>query len=324
MKFRFITILHNMKLDSIKSKGIHIGHGARITNGLEKYSEIFKTHEMHETAENPVYFYIDDEFKDIETIEEMNKVGDEYTFHLLREAQRFTDCLWTVKDNNVYVAQGILVAYDKNIGDGSYYEKTLTAVYSYSTCEKKESLFTKDEIDSAINYYEPYIMYFDKYDGNGEKLNLSEIKDLKYPSSDLFYKNRGSERMSRADYFIKSARASAILPLKIVNYCIALECLFNTSKSDATHKIAERVAVLFGTSEDSKIDLFRFIKKAYDYRSTLIHGDSLRKFEEESKLATISERLDNIFRHLFTNNYKIFSKNNNEMDDDFLHLLFKD
>ncbi|WP_175423365.1 MULTISPECIES: hypothetical protein [Bacillus] len=113
---------------------------------------------------------------------------------------------------------------------------------SFSTCERKESNFTKDEILSAARDFKPFSI--DEY---GEKSFGG-----KHPDADILFKNKGSKRLDRAHYFTLGARVSSILPMKIASYCNALECLFTTDKSEVSRKIAERVALMLGTSDESK------------------------------------------------------------------------
>lgn len=146
--------MHNLKLESIKNKGIQLDKNVRLSNGTEVLSDTIETDLMRGTCgvhsiyefEDKAYIYIDGEFDETEQADE---IGNKYTFYLLREAQSFTNCLWNIKDNNVYVRDGFLIIYDKNLDDGVTYKASLSEVFSLSTCEKKESLFSDSEITSA-------------------------------------------------------------------------------------------------------------------------------------------------------------------------------
>ncbi|MCK2000840.1 HEPN domain-containing protein [[Brevibacterium] frigoritolerans] len=318
MKYRFITILHNMKLETIKNKGTEIFPGARISNGPQVLSKTLDTELMRDTLgvlskdefDNMVYLYVDGELANIPTKQQMDEIGTDYTFFLLRKAQSFIEHLWQIKDNNIYVRDGFLLTYNKQFEDGCTYKASLSEIYSYATCEEKESNFSNKEISSAILAFSPYAL-----DGYKEKTFGG-----KNPNSDHFYKNKGSQRMVRAEYFTLGARGSAIVPMKIVSYCNALECLFTTGKTEVNHKIAERVAIMLGTSKESKLHLFDLVKKAYTYRSSLVHGQYLKGTEEN--LLTISKELDDILRKLLVGKHEIFSKSDAEMNDFFDQLLF--
>lgn len=182
---------------------------------------------------------------------------------------------------------------------------------SFSTCERKESNFTKDEILSAARDFKPFSI--DEY---GEKSFGG-----KHPDADILFRNKGSKRLDRAHYFTLGARVSSILPMKIAPYCNALECLFTTDKSEVSCKIAERVALMLGTSDESKKEYFDLIKKAYGCRSTVVHGQHIKG--EESDFIEISKKLDGILRQLLVAKHEIFSKKDLEIETFFTDLLFK-
>ncbi|HHT7066894.1 HEPN domain-containing protein [Bacillus thuringiensis] len=318
MKYRFITTPHNMKLSTVKNKGIELFPGARISNGSKSISETLETNLVLHTVgsmtsgaiKNSTYVYIDGEFENIHTKQEFDEVGVQHTFSLLRQVEHFTHELWKIKDNNVYVIEGFLFAYNKHLEDGFTYSASLTGVYSYSTHEQKESTFSDFELAAAIQNFVPIPK---------EEFNEKNFGG-KHPDVDILLKNKKSKRMMRAMYFTVGARSSAVMPRKIVNYCNALECLFTTGKSEVSHKIAERVAIMLGTSVESKKDLFQLVKKAYNFRSEMVHGQALKAKEED--LVIVSKGLDDVLRKLIVANHDVFSKDNNEMDDFFLDLLF--
>ncbi|CEG30042.1 HEPN domain-containing protein [Peribacillus simplex] len=318
MKYKFVTVLHNMKIDSRLNKGIEIQPGTRISNGKEVLSEILNTDLMRETAgfhsinefNGTVYFYKYGEFADITTLDEMDQKGWLYNFAFLREAQGFVTDLWGVKDNGIYVRDGFLLAYEDNVENGHTYKSSLSAIFTHSSGKISDFEFSRDEIALAINSFDPFSL--DEIDEDGQY--------PKYPVNDHFFKNSGYDRIHKAQYFTLDARGNTALPMKIVLYCTALECLFSTSKSEITHKISERVAVLLGTSTEERKELSKFIKKAYGYRSTIIHGSNLSGSED--RLVEVSTRLDNILRQLILGNHEVFSKTNEDIDDYFLDLLF--
>lgn len=323
MKYRFITILHNLKLEKRKNRGIEIFKGARISNGPEVLSSTLNTLLMKSTAgvhsidefKDSVYFYIDGEFEEIKTQQHMDEVGGMYTFFFLRQAQQFVAQLWQVKDNNVYVRDGFLINYYREIEDGRTFKASLSEIYTYSHNMKEDSngvplvsLFTDSEISAAVHDFSPF------------ELNQMHETDGKYVSSDIFFKSSGFERVERAFYFTMNARKSPVLPMKIVFYCTALECLFTSGKSEINHKIAERVALMLGTNGEKKKELYDLVKKAYDTRSTVIHGSSLKG--RDNDLSSISEGLDEVLRSLIKGNHEVFSKKDKEIDAFFVNLLF--
>jgi hypothetical protein len=52
-----------------------------------------------------------------------------------------------------------------------------------------------------------------------------------------------------------------------------LEALLSTGSAEISHQISERVAVLIGQSPSERLEIYRKIKKLYDLRSRITHGD---------------------------------------------------
>lgn len=262
MKYMFLTILHNLKIESILNKGINIYSGTRISNGngvLQRtiFSNLLRsTAGVHSTDEfiNKVYYYKIGEFTDVVTKEEMDTRGSMTTFHFLREAEQFVHSLWMTKDNNVYIRDGFLIVYEDDLEQGFTYKASLTTIYSASSGSELESSFSKEEVIDAISYFTPFTLEEMKAENFGGK----------YLTNNHFYKSSQQTRFDRALYFVAAARAAGAPPMKIVSYCTALECLFTTDKSEVVHKIAERTATLLGNSGENKREIFNFVKKHMD------------------------------------------------------------
>ncbi|MFE4571020.1 hypothetical protein [Paenibacillus chitinolyticus] len=318
MNYFFITIMHNMNLDIKLNKGIELAGGTRISNGPEVRIEILDNLLLRSTAGvhsinefyDTVYYYKKGNFPYINTHDEMDVQGSMFTFYFLREAQGFLTDLWQVKDNGIYIRDGFLIAYDNQIEDGRTFKASLTETFSTSSGTRDLITFSKNEIQKAVQTFEPFIL---------EELSEENFGG-KNPSFNHFYKNKGPQRMHKANYFTLAARNNIAPPMKILMYCTALECLFSTAKTEINHRIAERVAFMLGRSVEEKKDLFTFIKKAYDLRSTIVHGSSLKGNEEY--IAQISIRLDEILRQFLLGSHDVFTKSDSEIDDFFVDLLF--
>ncbi|SMG58179.1 HEPN domain-containing protein [Paenibacillus aquistagni] len=323
MKYIFLTILHNLKLQNSYNTGREISIGMRISNGKGNLSRITETRLLESTLgihsinefNGKSYVYMSGEFDDISTKEQMDEKGSMCTFQLLRKAEQFVLCTWNVKDNNIYVRDGFLVVYSDNIEDGFTYKAALTTIYGKASGDNSETIFTDDELSNAISYFSH--LNYGRF-----KLDEIELESFggKYPQFDHFYKSQRYSRKERVKYFVIAARGNPALPMKIVLYCTALECLFSTSNTEVNHKIAERVACLIGLEVVGKVDTYNFIKKAYDLRSKIIHGSVIKT--QEGQLIAFSTRLDEILRRLIVENYDVFDMSDNEMDDYFINELF--
>ncbi len=61
---------------------------------------------------------------------------------------------------------------------------------------------------------------------------------------------------------------------RIIDQMIAFESLYLGSEQELTYKLASRAAFLLRKRKDYRILVFNNIKKAYNYRSRIVHGDN--------------------------------------------------
>ena len=320
MNYLFITIMHNLKTDFIMNKGKRLDKITRISNKFDNLNEAFTSKLMQYTLGshsidefkgndfNTVYYYKTGQFPDTITSKNIDQYGTACTFYLLREAQNFSLDLWFVKDNNIYVRDGFLVAYSKSIPDGSTFKASLTETFKKANGElNSPTIFSDLEISEAIKNFASYDLSNLSLDNLGGKM-----PDFKH-----FYKNSKSPRMLKAHYFLLSARQNAAVPMKILFYCTALECLFNTSVSEISYQISERVALLLGESPEQRLEIFNIVKTGYRYRSSVVHGSDLKG--DETNASKISNSLDFILRQLLNQNHSIFDEKSTTIDEYFLN-----
>lgn len=308
-----------MKLEAKKNKGKIIFEGARISNGEMIFNETLNTsllittigiHSIDEFKDS-TYCYLDGEFENIVSKEQVDILGSGYTFAMLRNVQYFVDTLWDIKDNNVYVRDGFLICYSNEFEDGFTYKASLSEVFTFSSGERGFSTFTDEELKRASDKFET--IEIDRY--------KEDEFFGKYPSAKHFYKSQGSTRIERAAYFIKAARANIILPMKIVSYCTALECLFTIGTSEINHKIAVRVAILLGMNSVEKKEIYNTIKEAYKYRSLMVHGQHLKTDDEY--LSSLCINLDSYLRDMLNKDTSIFEAADTQMEEFFIDSMFK-
>jgi hypothetical protein len=84
--------------------------------------------------------------------------------------------------------------------------------------------------------------------------------------------------MIAADLFEKAFDGASIAPeLRLVLLMMALESLFSTDdKSELAFRMSLRIAVLNGSSDDHRKEMFEVLKDLYDSRSRLVHGSWYR------------------------------------------------
>lgn len=335
MEFSFFAPIHNMELDSIKNKGkkILLGkHSGRVTNDNKWFKDILKDSEISARIgffsgrefldSNKTYIYVNGKIPSVTNLEEMNEKGVGYTFYLLREIEEFIHYLWAVKDNNIYVRDGFLVAHDKNGKNLSAYKASLSAIFSFADVRTEENtIFSDIEIDRALNFRKSNLFdYSEQSEDEIEKENIDYYLEYKYPTSDIFYSHKGSTRLGRAFFFSLNARNSGAVPMKIMFYINALECLFTSGNTELSHRVSERVALLLGQNLEERMALYSRVKKAYGIRSKVVHGLAFSK--KDQSLEELSIHMDNMIRSLLTEYGSFFNSNDVDLDKKFLELLF--
>ena len=320
-----------MKLDVKKAKGKRIslnGYKCRITNDSKEFEKIIVNPEInerigyfssHEFLDNATYVYIDGKLDDISSFKEMDKIGLGFTYYLLREIQYLTHYFWAVKDNNVYVRDGFLIAYPNDFADAASYKASLSVINSNSTNSFNFlSNFSDTEIDNALDLMNNKLFHFDSKD---EDIYDGDFMQFKYPRPDVFRKSKESTRYKRAFMFVLMARSYHLGPMKIVSYVNALECLFTTNKSELNYRMSERIAFLIEDSPNKRKELFDTVKDAYNLRSTIVHGEHIKI--KDTDLTELSEKLDSIIRVILVQYKDIFeNKSDNQLNEMFDDLIF--
>jgi len=145
-------------------------------------------------------------------------------------------------------------------------------------------------------------------------------------SSMRFMMEKGYARSGRAMQFVVAARRAQDLAFKIANYCSALETLFTTESTELAHKLSERVAFFLGERGHNRREVFSTIKSAYNVRSKLVHGDTLKQNQIED-LPALSTKCDitlrTILREIFRSEElkNIFDAHNDAVEDYFTRLI---
>jgi hypothetical protein len=318
MKYRFITIIHNLEIDCANCRDIKLESAGTISNRKCVLEKTFKnnlsidTLGVHSIDEfnNQVFYYLDGTFDNNVTESEIHKRGTRFTYALLRLIQSLIFDFWKFKDNNLYIRDGFLYVYENQISDGYTFKGSLSSMPTFSDLNQVKSLFSENEIKNALSVSQNEISV--------ENL-FSDDFNYKEPTYDHFFKYGKSERTDRAWYFILNARNQPTLPMKIVSYCTALECLLTTSKTELVHRIAERVAILVDDETEKRVNTYNLIKKAYEIRSTIVHGAYLKGSNEDLK--NISFEVDKLLRKLMAIELDVFSKKDDELDKYFIWKL---
>lgn len=325
MFYYFVTKLHNLSLNKKYSRGKIINGNTRISNGPENFKKYFNNRYFNDAIGTIFYTQLEDSVYIYETgkLEDLKKhLRGEFTYHqyldfLLRKSQNFVHDLWLIKDNSVYIKEGFLQVYpDKSPEKGNVICNSLSYMPCTSSGKLKNVIFSDQEIEKAISYY--------NLNNNMNNCENNE-KDWQYPSANPLTKN--TEKFDRAHHFSLLARNSASFPLKILNYCTVLECLFTSDSTEVNHKIAERFAYFLGANSTERKKYFKLAKDAYGIRSKTTHGQVIKI--PNGKLEEISNQLDDAIRKLFVSSYneqnkfEVFNKTQKEYEEWFTNLILE-
>lgn len=232
-------------------------------NDLSAYT--LGSHSVDEFVGN-TYFYIDGYFADGSTQNVVDEFGTKLTLAFLRVIRDYVERLWYLEDNSVYIRDGFLYTYENRISDGCTFKASLSAVFSKANGRIEPSEFSLESLTSLSS---------DMFVINPENIT-PEIDNYKDATQDHFWKKNKVERKLRAWGYILLSRSQSQTPLKMMLYTMALESLLGTSTTELSHRLAERSAIMLGTTTEERIEIYATIKKSYDNRSTIAHGDLLK------------------------------------------------
>ncbi len=223
--------------------------------------------------------------------------------------QMYLTMLWIVRDNCVNTELGFITV---DPGPEAIVSSTSRIVkFSQADGSLKVGRIQAGELRTARGYLNKMFG-----EGSFDPFVGAELGQL----------NWDADRVSRAIFLLQAARSESHLALKVTGYCICFETLVSTDNAELSHKVAERVAALLGTTTEDKLRVFRTIKRAYGVRSKTVHGAPLRF--EEGELSAISVSCDDLLRKLFQRIIadgalrETLLSRNEAIDEYFMRLLF--
>lgn len=313
MKYRFITIVHNLILPQ-KEMTINLAQGF-LSNCSSILQETFDnelstyTLGCHSVDEfiSQTYFYVDGNFADGTTQSVVDEFGTKLTFAFLRVIQDYVERLWFLEDNSIYIRDGFLYTYEERLSDGYTFKASLSAVFSKANGRIEPSEFSLESLTSQSS---------DMFVINSEDIS-PEIENYKDATQDHFWKKNKVERKLRAWGYILLARSQSQPPLKMMLYTMALESLLGTSTTELSHRLAERSAIMLGATTEERIKIYATIKKSYDNRSTIAHGDLLK---DDSNFEDRIMKVDDYLRKLMSFE-EPYNMENAEIDKFFIEKL---
>ena len=315
MNYRFICAIHYFELEK-KEISISLPSGS-ISNERKMLVETFDNnlsigtlgvHSIDEITEAPSYYIVEGAFENAQTKAACDAYGTQVTFAFLRQIQTFIGSFWMLRDNCAYVRDGFLYVYDKDIADGCTFKASVSLVNSFASGEQRNVCFTEKEIlDMSKD-----MTLFDVKGVVEQKISYRD------PTQKQHYKSAGLGKKEMGEMYVALARGEMVIPMKVMAYCMALEALVANTTTELSHRVAERVAVLIGNTKEERCEIYAIVKKSYDVRSKIAHGDFIKGNEDD--IRRYAEKLDFYLRQLL--NFTVpYEQEKSKIDDYYLGLL---
>lgn len=285
-KILFIAYLENLQISAPLDRGEKVGDQIRITNDVNYIMSLLterfrllvgKLEESYFEKSKAVVYSLED----VEPFQDDPQAID-LLDKRLGQVRIFLQMLWLVKDNSVNVDLGYLEA--------PYISPSRQRGYARSHLHRNSYSYWYSSAQGTVE------------DVTFSREELRTARRLFYPRADDIGANpkafpTNTSRWIRAHYFTQAARANSNLGVKIANYCTAFESLFSTDPQELSHKLSERIACFLESKEDSRISLYREIKKAYYIRSAVVHGSAPSK-KQQRDIVSVAVSCDEIIRRL--------------------------
>jgi hypothetical protein len=303
MNVRLINVIYHLNLEENLQKAnlsnytITNSKVSLINNfGDRFFGEQLGASEIRNIENNYFIYYVGNAIKtgiDLENLSYANMAMliNNYLSHILNS-------LWFIKDNAVFANK--LYLFDLDLGTMSSNIKDF--FISNSSGKYDAVVFTKTEFDFLNLILEKTLKLFSEDKSQNIEFEVSSSKQLEsQAATDQLNFLARSNKLQRAFTLLHAARRSSLLPLKIANYVMVLECLFGPEDgTEISHKVKERVVLYVGGIKDIKNKNWKLIADAYGIRSKYVHGQGLSgKFLTEEKLVPLSNSLDELLRQIF-------------------------
>ena len=212
-------------------------------------------------------------------------------YYFVWDCRFFLLALWIVKDHAIELMPAILKTSFPDTTppwriDTSSGHQNFNAAGAITSVE-----FSREEIRIAGEYFQDYMR---KLPGRSA-IESTTSKDTLPQTS--FHKN--STRLLRFIRFLDYARGIDDISIKLALFCSCLECLFalESDTQDVTLRVAQRTALFLETIPSQRKTLFKEVKEAYGFRSSVLHGGTINK--KPPRLEEVCIQTDSILRRLF-------------------------
>ncbi len=252
-----------------------------------------------------------------QTDQELSQLSVDQFVHY---AMEFLLSLWLVKDHAVDLLPAVLrISHPTKRNDYRILTFGQSNFDRYGRSGAVE--FTREEIRNACEYNQDLVQKLTR--ANPEE-NASVVRSRAATNFE-----GTSSRLLRFLSLLEKGRNMPDVGIKLGLFCSCLECLFSKkdTNTEVTHRVAEKAAFLLGSNPVERKDIYKRVQQAYDMRSSVLHGGTIRD-KDLSKLPEVSSDTDSILRKVFTkiilnpDLLKLFTEDETRLQEMFLELLF--
>ena len=152
------------------------------------------------------------------------------------------------------------------------------------------------------NINNPWIHYDSKYEIDVtkqeslffDKKHLAKLKSIFNLLSDIDFSKKENSFLDIAKRRFGSALTRPNPVDKLIDLTVSLESLFAPNPGEITVRLSNRMATLLAKNDSQREDYWIFIKKVYNLRSGIVHGDGLRNTEINGKKYTLDQILEKL------------------------------
>lgn len=293
MKYRFITIIHYLKLNKpdcrIPLASGMISNKTDVLKDVLSYKNLLSLNTLGmfsiDEFEDKTFYVVDGDLGNV-TKEDVDVFGTSLAYAYLRQIQWLTNEFWTLRDNSIYLRDSFLFVYEKDIEKGFTYKADLSMINSKASAKIEPTIYSKEEIEELAK--DMHLISVEEVRSGG--VNYRDVTQFQY------FKSGKIGRNMMAWVYVFHARGINALTIKVLMYITAMEALVSTSTAELSHQVAERVAILIGTNVAERQIIYHDIKKGYHIRSKAAHGEPLKGTEQE--VADLLVILDDYLRRL--------------------------
>lgn len=293
MKYRFITIIHYLKLNKpdcrIPLASGMISNKTDVLKDVLSYKNLLSLNTLGmfsiDEFEDKTFYVVDGDLGNV-TKEDVDVFGTSLAYAYLRQIQWLTNEFWTLRDNSIYLRDSFLFVYEKDIEKGFTYKADLSMINSKASAKIEPTIYSKEEIEELAK--DMHLILVEEVRSGG--VNYRDVTQFQY------FKSGKIGRKMMAWVYVFHARGINALTIKVLMYITAMEALVSTSTAELSHQVAERVAILIGTNVAERQIIYHDIKKGYNIRSKAAHGEPLKGTEQE--VADLLVILDDYLRRL--------------------------